>query len=30
MDCLKCPNYWKDQIDESKCAECIARKEEKE
>ena len=22
MDCLKCPNYWKTDIDETKCDQC--------
>ena len=22
MNCLKCPNYWKTDIDESKCDKC--------
>ncbi len=24
MDCLKCPNYWQDNADESKCDKCGA------
>ena len=26
MNCLKCPNYWKSQINEDKCAQCGADK----
>ena len=22
MNCLKCPNYWKTDIDETKCDQC--------
>ena len=22
MNCLKCPNYWKTDIDETKCDKC--------
>ena len=26
MNCLKCPNYWKTDIDETKCDKCGSAK----
>ena len=26
MNCLKCPNYWRTDIDETKCDQCGADK----
>ena len=27
MNCLKCPNYWSNKIDETKCDQCGKDKE---
>ena len=29
MNCLECKNYWSDKVDQNKCAECIAKRNEK-
>lgn len=28
MNCLECPNYWRDNIDETLCEECGRHKKE--
>ena len=30
MNCLKCPNYWKTDIDEAKCNKCGCKTTSKE
>lgn len=30
MNCLKCPNFWKSDIDETKCDQCGCDTEESE
>ena len=27
MNCLKCPNYWNNEVDETKCDQCGKDKE---